>query len=124
MPATGYRSAEGEAHIGALYDEALAALGADYESVTVGTRLGDTHVIAVGPEGSPPALFLPGGNFLNPTRLRWFLPLAQEHRLCASDLVGQPVFSAGETLAFRGRPRLRGGGRARRPRPRTRARPW
>ena len=57
MPATVYRSAEGEAHIGALYDEALAALGADYESPTVGTRLGDTHVLAVGPEGAPPALF-------------------------------------------------------------------
>ncbi len=96
MPATVYRSAEGKAHIGALYNEALAALGADYESLTVGTRLGDTHVLAVGPEGATPALFLPGGNFLNPTCLRWFLPLAQEHRLYAPDLVGQPGFSARE----------------------------
>jgi pimeloyl-ACP methyl ester carboxylesterase len=96
MPATVYRSAEDEAHIGALYDEALAALGADYESLTVGTRLGDTHVLAVGPEGTPPALILPGGNFLNPTCLRWFLPLTGEHRLYAPDLVGQPDFSARE----------------------------
>lgn len=96
MPATVYRSAEGEAHIGALYEEALADLGVDHASLTVGTRLGDTHVLAVGPEDAPPALFLPGGNFLNPTCLRWFVPLASEHRLYAPDLVGQPGFSARE----------------------------
>ena len=96
MPAQLYRSVEGEAHIGALYDEALAALGADCEALTVATRLGATHVLAVGPEGAPPAFFLPGGNFLNPTCLKWFLPLAQEHRLYAPDLVGQPGFSARE----------------------------
>jgi len=96
MSATVYRSAEGEARVGALYDEALAALGADYENVTVGTRLGDTHVLAVGPEDASPALFLPGGNFLNPTCLRWFLPLTRECRLYAPDLVGQPGFSARE----------------------------
>lgn len=99
MSATVYRSAEGEAHIAALYDEALAALGVDHESLTVGTRLGETHVLAVGPEGAPPALFLPGGNFLNPTCLRWFLPLAREHRLYAPDLVGQPGFSARERVS-------------------------
>lgn len=96
MPATVYRSAEGEARVGALYDEALAALGTDYVSLTVGTRLGDTHVLTVGPEDAPPALFLPGGNFLNPTCLRWFLPLAREYRLYAPDLVGHPGFSARE----------------------------
>ena len=96
MPATVYRSAEDEAHIGALYDEALETLGADYESLTVGTRLGDVHVLAVGPEGAPPALFLPGGNFLNPTCLKWFLPLAHQHRRYSTDLVGYPGFSARE----------------------------
>ncbi len=89
-----YKSPEGEAEIRALYDEALANLGTGYESLTVGTRYGDTHVLAVGPEEAPPVLFLPGGNFLNPTCLRWFLPLAEEHRLYAPDLVGQPGKSA------------------------------
>ena len=95
MPATLYRSADGEARIGALYDEALAALGADYESLTVGTRLGGTHVLAVGPEGAPPALFLPGGNFLNPTCLRWFLPLTGEHRLYARTSWGSRASARG-----------------------------
>ena len=89
-----YKSPEGEAEILALYDEALADLGTGYESLTVGTRYGDTHVLAVGPEEAPPVLALPGGNFLNPTCLRWFLPLAEEYRLYAPDLVGQPGKSA------------------------------
>ncbi len=69
-------------------------------------RLGDTHVLAVGPDGAPPALFLPGGNFLNPTCLKWFLPLAERHRLYAPDIVGQPGRSA------QGRPSPKGDGHA------------
>ncbi|HEV8045754.1 MAG TPA: hypothetical protein VGP38_11275 [Rubrobacter sp.] len=94
MTGTIYKSPEGEAEIRALYDEALADLGTGYESLTVGTRYGGTHVLAVGPEDAPPVVFLPGGNFLNPTCLRWFLPLAEEHRVYAPDLVGQPGKSA------------------------------
>ncbi len=90
MPASIYKSREGEAEIQALYDEALGELGLRYESLKVGTRAGDTHVIAVGPEDAPPVVFLPGGNFLNPTCLRWFSPLATDHRVYAPDLVGQP----------------------------------
>jgi pimeloyl-ACP methyl ester carboxylesterase len=69
-------------------------LGQGHESLTVGTRLGDTHVLAIGPNDAPPAVFLPGGNFLNPTCLKWFLPLAGRHRLYAPDIVGQPGLSA------------------------------
>ncbi len=94
MPSSIYKTAEGAARIGSLYDEALAALGVDHESRWIGTRSGDTHVLVVGPEDAPPAIFLPGGNFLNPTCLRWFLPLAHDHRLHAPDIVGQPGRSA------------------------------
>ena len=94
MPPSIYKSPEGAARIGALYDEALAALGVDYESRWVGTRSGETHVLVVGPEDAPPAVFLPGGNFLNPTCLRWFVPLARQYRLYAPDIVGQPGRSA------------------------------
>jgi pimeloyl-ACP methyl ester carboxylesterase len=90
MPGSIYKSREGEAEIQALYDEALDSLGLRYESLTIGTRAGNTHVLAAGPEDAPPVLFLPGGNFLNPTCLRWFSPLAAGHRLYAPDLVGQP----------------------------------
>jgi len=90
IPGSIYKSREREAEIQALYDEALDGLGLPYESLTVGTRAGDTHVLAAGQENAPPVLFLPGGNLLNPTCLRWFSPLAADHRLYAPDLVGQP----------------------------------
>ena len=91
-----YKTPEGETEIQALYDEALTGLGLDHESLIVETRLGDTHVLAFGPEGAPPVLFLPGGNFLNPIILEWFLPLAKRHRLYAPDVIGQPGRSAQE----------------------------
>ena len=94
MPSSVYKTAEGAARIDSLYEEALAALGAGYESRRIGTRSGETHVLVTGPEGAPPAVFLPGGNFLNPTCLEWFLPLARSHRLYAPDIVGQPGRSA------------------------------
>lgn len=107
MPGSIYKSREGEAEIQALYDEPLGGLGLRYESLTVGTRAGHTHVIAVGPEDAPPVIFLPGGNFLNPTCLRWFSPLAADHRLYSPDLVGQPGRSS------QTRPSPKGDGHAR-----------
>jgi pimeloyl-ACP methyl ester carboxylesterase len=80
----------------------LAGLGPGHESLTVGTRLGDTHVIALGPEGAPPVVFLPGANALNPTCLKWFLPLAERHRFYAPDIVGQPGRSAQERPSPKG----------------------
>lgn len=94
MPSSIYKTAAGAARMEALYDEALAALGVGYESRRVRTRAGKTHVLVIGPEEAPPVIFLPGGNFLNPTCLRWFLPLARFYRLYAPDIVGQPGRSA------------------------------
>ena len=94
VPDSIYKRSEGEAEILALYDEASTALGPGHRSLIVGTRYGDTHVLAVGPEDAPPVLFLPGGNFLNPTCLRWFLRLSGRHLVFAPDLIGQPGKSA------------------------------
>lgn len=96
MPASIYRSPQGRAEILRLYDEAVARLGVEHEDVTLGTRLGYTHVLTIGPADAPPVVILPGGNFLNPTCLGWFLPLAEDHRLYAPDIVGQPGKSAQE----------------------------
>lgn len=94
MPASIYRSVEGQAEILRLYDEALSHLRIGLESKTLSTRYGETHVLSVGPEDAPPVVFLHGGNFLNPTCLRWFLPIAQQHRIHSPDIVGQPGKSA------------------------------
>jgi pimeloyl-ACP methyl ester carboxylesterase len=102
-----YRSPAGEAELAALYDEALARLGPGCETRRVGTSFGETHVILAGPEDAPPLVVLPGGNFLNPLCLSWFLPLVDSFRLYAPDIVGQPGRSA------RTRPSARGDGHAR-----------
>ena len=102
-----YRSLGGEAELMALYDEALARLGPGCETRRIGTSLGETHVILAGPEDAPPLVVLPGGNFLNPLCLSWFMPLAGAFRLHAPDIIGQPGRSS------RTRPSARGDGHAR-----------
>ncbi len=102
-----YRSPEGEAGLAALYEEALARLGPGCETRRVGTSLGETHVILAGPEDAPPLIVLPGGNFLNPLCLSWFLPLAGAFRIYAPDIIGQPGRSA------QTRPSAKGDGHAR-----------
>ena len=102
-----YRSREGEAELAALYEEALARLGPGLETRRIGTGLGETHVIEAGPEDAPPLVVLPGGNFLNPLCLSWFMPLAGAFRVHAPDIIGQPGRSA------QTRPSARGDGHAR-----------
>jgi pimeloyl-ACP methyl ester carboxylesterase len=102
VPDSIYKSPEGEAEILALYGEALAALGSEHRSLTIGTRYGDTHVLAVGPDDAPPVLFLSGGNFFNPTCLRWFLRLTERYLVYAPDLIGQPGRSAQTRLSPKG----------------------
>ena len=90
MPASIYRSSEGQAEILRLYDEALSHLRIGHKSKSVSTRYGETHVLSLGPEDAPLVVFLHGGNFLSPTCLRWFLPIAQRYHIYAPDIVGQP----------------------------------
>lgn len=89
-----YRSLAGEAEIRRLYDESLVDLGVEHKSLEIETRLGTTHVLALGPPDAPPVVFIPGGNFLSLTCLGWFLPLARSNRVYAPDIVGQSGRSA------------------------------
>lgn len=106
MPASIYESPRGRFEILRTCAEAVARPGVEHVDLTVGTRFGDIHVLAIGTEDALPVVVLPGGNFLNPTCLVWFLPLAEEHRLYAPDIIGQPGKSAQE------RPRAGGDGYA------------
>lgn len=89
-----YKTPEGEAVLMTLYDSALDGLGLTTGSRTVPTSLGDTHLLVVGPEEALPLVLLGGGNFLSPSCLAWFLPLAARYRIVAPDLIGQPGRSA------------------------------
>jgi hypothetical protein len=113
-----HKTIEGEAEIRALYDEALAGLDLGHENLTVGTRSGTTHVLAVGPEDAPPVVFLPGGNFLTPylpavvfTTGGDTPPLRAGYRRPAGQKYSGPALPEGR------RPRFLGGGHLRRPRP-------
>ena len=96
-----FRSREGAAAIEELYQAAMSRLGGAVESRMVPTHVGDTHVLTAGPIDAQPVLVLPGGNFLNPTCLEWFLPLAQHYRLYAPEIVGQPGRSERLSVADR-----------------------
>ena len=89
-----YKSPEGEREILALYDSALSELKPAHGSLTLDTSHGRSHVLTLGPEEAPPLLLLPGGNFLNPTCCSWLSSLADEHRVYAPDIPGQPGYSA------------------------------
>ena len=90
-----YRSAEAEAAVHALYDEARAALPFPTESRTVATRLGSTHLLVAGPAGAPDVVVLQGGNMVSPLTTAWLAPLADRVRIWAPDTPGQPGRSEG-----------------------------
>ncbi|HEY8600266.1 MAG TPA: alpha/beta hydrolase [Thermomicrobiales bacterium] len=89
-----YRSRAGERAILARYDAAVAVLPVAADNRMVETHVGPTHLLVAGPVTAPPLIVLSGGNFLSPTCLGWFIPLAAEYRLYAPDIVGQPGLSA------------------------------
>src|SRR5215207_1688871 len=92
--ATIYRSAAGEAEVLALYDWFLSRLDIPYESRTLETRFGTTHLLVAGSEGAQPLMVFHGGNVVNPLTLKWFEPLAREFRIYAPDTIGHPGRSA------------------------------
>lgn len=94
MPESIYRTAAGEAEIHAIYDRQVARLKVPYESRTVSTRFGHTHVLELGPKAAPPVVVLQGGNTTSPLTLGWLLPLIGPYRLYAPDAIGHPGKSA------------------------------
>ena len=72
--ATIYRSAAGEAEFLALYDRFLSRLDIPYESRTLETRFGTTHLLVAGSVGAQPLMLFHGGNVVNPLTLKWFEP--------------------------------------------------
>jgi len=83
-----FKNPESEARYLAAYEAVLARWPVQYEMIELSTRLGETHIMACGPQDASPLLLLPG-NF--DCSLSWFhsvVSLSAAHRVYALDTLG------------------------------------
>lgn len=97
-----YRSSEGKQALEEAYDTAVNRLEVGVAEREIDTRHGPTHVLTAGPDSGQPIIVLHGGNSTNPLTLFWFTELAEEYRLIAPDIIGQPGYSAETRVDPRG----------------------
>lgn len=97
-----YRSEAGRRELDLLYDDAVERLGVDVADRRVETRHGSTHLLVAGPTDAPRVVLFHGGNVTNPLTLAWYAGLADEYRLVAPDILGQPGKSAETRVDPRG----------------------
>lgn len=86
-----FTSHAGEVKVGEAYDAVLAHWPVPYREFDVPTGLGNTHVIASGPEHGPPVVLL---HALFATATSWYRTvgvLAKRHRTLAIDIMGEPT---------------------------------
>lgn len=89
-----YRSRAGRQVLEQAYWDAVEHLDVEVEERVVETRHGSTHVLVAGPADGKPVVVFHGGNATNPMSLSWYTDLADEYRLIAPDIIGQPGKSA------------------------------
>lgn len=81
------------------YARALDAEQIAYESITVPTRYGDTHLVAAGPEDAPPVILLHGMEGNAASWRRQLSGLYGRFRLYALDIIGSAGKSAPKRLS-------------------------
>jgi 2-hydroxy-6-oxonona-2,4-dienedioate hydrolase len=89
-----FKSPQGYQAMMAWYDAALERLSVPYQSFTIPTRLGETHLVAVGARDAPPLVLVQG---LGGNAMLWepqLAALARNFRTYALDVVGQTGKSA------------------------------
>ena len=89
-----YATPAGRAAVEQRYREILRLWPVPSEQLTVPTREGDTFVVACGPPGAPPLLLLPGSGA---NAAMWMVDVAtwaQDFRVYAVDVPGEPGLSA------------------------------
>lgn len=85
----------------AWYERVQASLRVPYESITVPTRFGSTHLIAVGEKWAPPLVLVQG---MGSNAMLWepqLADLSRTHRVYALDVIGQMGKSATTWLSYR-----------------------
>lgn len=102
VPSHVYRSDAGWRAMMAWYDACLARLPVPYESITIPTRHGDTHLLACGPVNAPPVHLLHG---TEGSALSWrhqLDALTPGFRAYALDIIGSAGRSAPTRPAYDG----------------------
>jgi pimeloyl-ACP methyl ester carboxylesterase len=94
-----FSTPEGHAAMMAWYDRSLTGASLPYESITVPTRYGHTHMIAAGPASAPPVILLHGMEGNAASWRHQLTGLADRFRLYALDIVGSAGKSAPARLS-------------------------
>ena len=89
-----YNSQAGKEAILAFYDRVLERWPLPYQSLTVTTRLGSTHVISCGERANPPLVLLHGSSSNAAMWIGDVLEYARCFRVFAVDIPGEPGKSA------------------------------
>lgn len=89
-----FKSPEAHKAMTAWHQKFRAGLGISTESRTISTKLGETHLLICGPESAPPLVLLHGAMASSAHALGEVLPLADQFRIYAIDVVGQSPLSA------------------------------
>lgn len=95
-----YKSDESRAKVIACYDNILKTWPVAYESLTVNTSFGDTHVILSGTKGNKPLVLLHGGGGNSTMWRDNVASLSRHFHVYAIDIIGDAGKSAGTRPAF------------------------
>lgn len=95
-----YKTADGHAALMAWYSRALDALPVAYQSSSVETRHGRTHVLTLGDADKPPLVMIQGFGASAPLWKNQFPDLAAHYRLYALDVPGHPGRSEPRVLSL------------------------
>ncbi|PHN03977.1 alpha/beta fold hydrolase [Flavilitoribacter nigricans] len=77
-----------------LYFDKLEELNISYDTCTIETSFGDTHIIMTGDKTAPPLVLLHGANGCAPIAIEALPGLLKDFRVYAIDIIGQPNPSA------------------------------
>lgn len=89
-----FNNTESEKWLRQWYWERLDALGQPYESISVETSFGDTHLIVGGWADGPPLILVHAENSCSAVALTALSGLLDRYRVYAIDIVGEPNLSA------------------------------
>lgn len=96
-----FKTAAGKKEILDLYDQKLSDLNIQFETKTISTSFGDTHLIITGQKTHPPLLLIHGSNACAPIALEAYPELQKKYQVIAVDVLAQPNKSEENRLSMK-----------------------